>query len=49
MVTAIVRGAFTPPIMGFVADSISILLGFLVPFVSLVYILFTAFVSLKNK
>lgn len=49
MVTAIVGGAFIPPIMGLVADSTNILLGFLVPLICLIYILFTAFASLKNK
>jgi fucose permease len=48
MVTAIVGGAFVPPIMGAVADSTSILMGFLVPMVCLVYILFATFGALKK-
>jgi len=38
MVTAIVGGAIIPPIMGFVADKTSIILGFLVPLAAIVYI-----------
>ncbi|WP_373942273.1 MFS transporter [Polaribacter sejongensis] len=48
MVTAIVGGAFIPPIMGFVADSSSVLLGFLVPLVCLIYILFSTIVASKK-
>ncbi|MBC35104.1 MAG: MFS transporter [Bacteroidetes bacterium] len=44
MVTAIVGGAFIPPIAGFVADLSGILLSFVVPFACLMYLLF---VSLK--
>lgn len=45
MITAIVGGAFIPPIMGFVADSTSVLLGFLVPLTAVLYI---GYVSLFN-
>jgi fucose permease len=45
MVTAIVGGAFIPPVMGFVADTTSIECGFLVPLAALLYIGWT---SLKN-
>ncbi|MHB1685850.1 MAG: MFS transporter [Ignavibacteriaceae bacterium] len=45
MVTAIVGGAFIPPIMGFVADKTSVEFGFIVPLVALLYIGWT---SLKN-
>jgi MFS transporter, FHS family, L-fucose permease len=45
MVTAIVGGAFIPPIMGLVADTTSIEYGFLVPLVALLYIGWT---SVKN-
>jgi len=38
MVTAIVGGAFIPPIMGFVADSSSPKIGFVVPLIALLYI-----------
>jgi len=48
MVTAIVGGAFIPPLMGFVADSTSVLLGFLVPLGCLVFILFSAIVASKK-
>lgn len=48
MVTAIVGGAFIPPLMGIVADSTSVLLGFLVPLVCLIYILFSATVASKS-
>ncbi len=48
MVTAIVGGAFIPPIFGFVADNTNILVGFLVPAVCLIYILFTALSNRKT-
>jgi len=48
MVTAIVGGAFIPPIMGLVADSTSVLLGFLVPLACLVYILFSTLINAKK-
>ena len=49
MVTAIVGGAFIPPIMGYVADLTSVLLGFLVPLVCLIYILFSAIVASRKN
>lgn len=45
MVTAIAGGAFIPPIMGAVADSTSVVMGFAVPLVGLVYL---AFLSFRN-
>lgn len=45
MVTAIVGGAFIPPITGFVSDQTSIIVGFVVPLAALIYI---AWVALKN-
>lgn len=49
MITAIVGGAFLPPLMGFVADSTSsILMGFLVPLAAIVYITYTALYNLKK-
>ncbi len=48
MVTAIVGGAFIPPIMGMVADGTSSAFGFVVPLAALVYIAFTAFKNLKE-
>lgn len=43
MVTAIVGGAFLPPLMGLIADRSSVQLGFLVPLVAVLYITWTAF------
>ncbi len=48
MVTAIVGGAFIPPIMGYVADLTSILWGFFVPLACLIYILFSAIIASKK-
>ena len=48
MITAIVGGAFIPPLMGIVADSTSVLLGFLVPMVCLIYIFIAAIVTSKK-
>lgn len=48
MVTAIVGGAFIPPIMGFVADQTSILVGFVIPLLAVVYILVVSLKSYKN-
>jgi fucose permease len=47
MVTAIVGGAIIPPLMGFVADQTSVMLGFLVPLGAVVYILISALKSEK--
>jgi fucose permease len=43
MITAIAGGAFIPPIMGFLADRTSVILGFLVPLVGLLYVTYLAF------
>ncbi len=43
MVTAIVGGAIIPPLMGFVVDQSTVLLGFMVPFAALLYIAFITF------
>jgi MFS transporter, FHS family, L-fucose permease len=48
MVMAIAGGAFIPLLMGLVADKTSLLIGFLVPFAAIVYILWTALVNLKK-
>ncbi|MGD1007069.1 MAG: MFS transporter [Ignavibacteriaceae bacterium] len=48
MVTAIVGGAIVPIIMGKVADLTNVLTGFVVPFVCLLYIAFTSYVSNKS-
>ena len=42
MVTAIVGGAILPPLMGFVADKTTVLLGFIIPLLAILYILFVA-------
>jgi MFS transporter, FHS family, L-fucose permease len=49
MVTAIVGGAFIPPIMGFVADNTSVLIGFVVPLLAVVYILYVSLYNLKKS
>lgn len=48
MVTAIVGGAFIPPIMGFIADQTSVLIGFVVPLAAVIYIGFTALANYKK-
>ncbi len=48
MITAVVGGAFIPPLMGFVADSLSVLYGFLVPLVCILFIIFVAFNNTKK-
>lgn len=49
MVTAIVGAAILPPAMGYVADATSNLIGFVVPFAAMVYILLLSlFVSDKK-
>ncbi len=47
MVTAIVGGAFIPPIMGFIADRTAIEFGFIVPLVALLYVGWTSIRNLK--
>jgi FHS family L-fucose permease-like MFS transporter len=42
MVTAIVGGAFIPPIMGFVADNTSPKVGFIIPVIAMLFIGWTA-------
>ena len=48
MVTAIVGGAFVPPLMGLIADKTSVLMGFLVPLVAVVYIGWTSLKTFKQ-
>lgn len=43
MITAIAGGAFIPPVMGFVADKISVTAGFAVPLIGLLYVIYLAF------
>jgi MFS transporter, FHS family, L-fucose permease len=47
MVTAIVGGAFLPPVMGMLADRTSVQLGFLVPIAAVAYITWVAFANLS--
>jgi fucose permease len=50
MVTAIVGGAFIPPLMGLLADAAqSVQLGFLVPLAALIYIAWTGLANLKRS
>ncbi len=49
MVTAIVGGAFVPPLMGYVQDLTTISLGFLVPLAAIIYISILSFNSLKQQ
>jgi len=50
MVTAIVGGAFIPPLMGLLADtSGSVVLGFLVPLAALIYITAVSLLGMKNQ
>ena len=48
MVSAITGGAFIPPIMGVIADSISIQVAFLAPAACVLYLLFVAVVNNVN-
>ena len=48
MVTAIVGGAFIPPIMGLVADNTSVLFGFIVPLLAMVSIGWTSLKVFKS-
>jgi len=47
MITAIVGGAFIPPVMGLAADHTSVTAGFIVPLIALVYIGWTALRNLR--
>jgi MFS transporter, FHS family, L-fucose permease len=48
MVTAIVGGAFLPPLMGFVADHSTVQIGFLVPLAAILYVSGLAVRDLRN-
>ena len=48
MITAIFGGAVIPPIMGYVADSYGVLIGFVVPALCVLYILLLSFKNLKD-
>jgi fucose permease len=47
MITAIAGGAFIPPIMGLMADTFSVVIGFTVPLIGLTYIISLAFRKTK--
>lgn len=47
MITAIVGGAFLPPLMGFVADQTALEFGFFVPLIAFLYIAWTSLKNLK--
>lgn len=49
MITAIVGGAFIPPLMGLIADKTSLLTGFLVPLICVLVISATSLLNLRNK
>ena len=48
MVTAIAGGALVPPVMGFVMDHSTVLIGFLVPLAAILYITWVALYSSKK-
>jgi len=48
MVTAIAGGAFIPPLMGVMADAFSVLVGFSVPLLGLLYLILIAFTRMKK-
>jgi fucose permease len=48
MVSAVVGGAFIPPIMSLVADNLSIQTAFIVPVICLLYLLFVALLNNKK-
>ncbi len=49
MITAIAGGAIVPPIMGLVADHTSNLVGFVVPLLAVIYILWVSVMVLRQK
>ena len=49
MVSAIIGGALIPLLMGLVADNISVLFGFIVPVICMLFILVVSFFSLAKK
>jgi len=48
MVTAIVGGAFLPPLMGVIADNTSIVFGFVVPLAAILYVTWVAYYNYKK-
>ena len=49
MVTAIVGGAFIPPIMGLIAVHVSVLAGFVIPLICIILVFYPAFMNLNNS
>ncbi len=49
MVSAIVGGAIIPPVMGLIADATSVQVGFLVPLIAMVFILYVAINNLRKN
>lgn len=49
MVSAIAGGAFIPPLMGLIADHLSILTAFIVPVICIAYLLFVALVNNRKN
>jgi MFS transporter, FHS family, L-fucose permease len=48
MITAIVGGAFIPPLMGFIADKTSIMVSFIIPIACFLYLLWISVVNFKK-
>jgi MFS transporter, FHS family, L-fucose permease len=48
MITAILGGALIPPVMGFIADKVSLLAGFTVPLICILLIVYTALINLRK-
>ena len=49
MITAIIGGAFLPPLMGVIVDNTSTVMGFIVPLAAVCYICWISLTTLKTK
>ena len=49
MVTAIIGGAVLPPLMGLLADSTSVITGFVVPIAAMLYVGWTSIRVLRER
>jgi fucose permease len=49
MITAIIGGAVLPPLMGMLADSTSVIVGFIVPIAALFYIGWTSVRVMRER
>lgn len=49
MITAIVGGALIPPLMGLIADKVSVLTGFVVPLICIILIIYTALMNIGKR